>query len=229
MAGRSHPVAPAIGRKRVTSRAVPTPLLKGDTPVKRLLSLSFIPLLLLFGGAALAQGTAFSISVDEAGNGSLIDPTGLVITLPSSMGPDPGPGGLPSVLTYHLPAGLNGIQGDLLLTDGPNQTPLDVIRFNGDGTILFYSDSVDGVDDPADTPSPPQGLYTNLVSVPEVPVGAGDGATYIPNPGQPGFLDGGATYHILSDTTTDVPEPGALALLIGGGVSLLAFRRRRRA
>jgi hypothetical protein len=200
-------------------------------PVKRLLSLAFVPLLLLFGGAALAQGTAFSISIDENGNGSITEPTGLVVSLPSSLGPDPGPGGLASVLTYHLPAGLNGIQGDVLLTDGPNQIPLDVIRFNGDGTILFYSDNIDGVDDLADTPSPPTGLYTNLVSVPEVPVGAGDGATYLPNPGQPGFLDGGATYHILSDTTREVPEPGALALFIVGGVSLslLAFRRRRRA
>jgi hypothetical protein len=198
--------------------------------VKRHLSLPLVPLLLLFGGAALAQGTPFSISVDEDGNGSLIDPTGLVVTLPSSMLPDSGPGGLASVLTYQLPIAFPQVQGDVLLSEVPGGPVSDVIRFNGDGTLLFYSDIEDGADATADV-GLPTGFYTNLITLPEVPLGSGDGAVYTPTPNQPGFFDDGVTYTIISDKTSDVPEPGALALLIGGGVSLslLAFRRRRQA
>jgi len=89
------------------------------------------------------------------------------------------------------------VQGDAHLTD--SGTTLDVIRFNGNSTLVFYSDNVDGVDSQADTSSPPGSSYANLVTIPEVGTEAANGASYTPLPGQPGFDPSGPTYHFTSD------------------------------
>src|SRR5690242_1976361 len=77
-----------------------------------------------------------TITVDEFGNGSIL--LTAPIPLPSKIGDDPGPGGLSNVLIYGLP--FAGVQGDVLLND-PGLGVLDVIRFNGNGTLAFYSDN----------------------------------------------------------------------------------------
>src|SRR5437867_532860 len=103
---------------------------------------------LFFCHTAGAQAIVANVTVDENGNG--------VGTLgPGFLAPDPGPGGLPSVLTYDLPFAVT--PGDVFLFDG--LIFLDVIRFNNsaddgivlatDGspfTLVFYSDNVDGFD-----------------------------------------------------------------------------------
>jgi hypothetical protein len=69
-----------------------------------------------------------TVTVDENGNG--------IGTLgPGFLAPDPGPGGLASVLTYDLSFPV--VSGDVFLQDGPGGPILDVIRFNGllDGGI----------------------------------------------------------------------------------------------
>jgi hypothetical protein len=195
--------------------------------------LALVPLLLLCGRASATPGPApVVITVDENGNGSLTFPQ-LDPPLLSHIGPDPGPGGLDSVLIYTLP--FAGYQGDVHLTD--DGVLGDVIRFNGDGTLIFYSDNTDGVDALADTPTPPQGAYTNLVTIPEVGPDGDNGAWYTPEEGQPGGIGEvvtvgqgvGVTYHFISDTPA-VPEPGSLALLMTGMFSgtPLALRRLRR-
>ncbi|TMA35997.1 MAG: hypothetical protein E6J87_01930 [Deltaproteobacteria bacterium] len=125
----------------------------------------------LTGGRVLA----LTIEVDEFGNG--------IGTLGSAITNDPGPGGLPGVLTYFLP--FAGAQGDVLLYDADFGTFLDVIRFNGDGTLIFYSDNVDGFDAPADTPSPPSAFYPNVAQVDETGTEAFNDAYYTPTLASP--------------------------------------------
>src|SRR5262249_9411652 len=152
-----------------------------------------------------------SVSVDESGNGFWISAAGGFTGLPFALAPDPGPGGLPSTLTYQLPPGVAGVPGDVFLQDAG--VTLDVIRFNGNGTLIFYSDNVDGFEAIGDTPSPPSSFYPNPVVGNEFgPEGGVEGADYTPLPNQPGFDPTGqvVTYHLISD----VPEPASLALLL---------------
>jgi hypothetical protein len=161
------------------------------------------------------------VTVDENGNGTIdftpCDVNGGVVPMPGVLAPDPGPGGLGSVLTYTVnPPSF--VAGDVLLTD-PDGTLSDVLRFNPAGTggnqnylgsLVFYSNPIGGYDSLADTTSPPGLFYTNLLWLPEV----GDSAWYTPLPGQPGYITEfpSATWHFLSPSE-GVPEPGTLGLL----------------
>jgi hypothetical protein len=173
----------------------------------------------------MAQGPV--ITIDENGNG--------IGTLgPGFLANDPGPGGLPNVLTYNLP--FNTTKGDVLLTDFFNGTVSvqDVLRFNGNGTVVFYSDNIGGSDALADTPSAPRSIYPVSVTLSEVGPEGNNGAFYTPVAGGPGFfanaVGASGTYHFISDATSvSVPEPGGRALLAVFGTSgaVLLFRRRR--
>lgn len=190
----------------------------------------------LFGGLprlASAQGFSINIKVNESGAGSLSNTAGFNAPLPTAMTADPGPGGLSSALTYDLlnPPGL--VAGDLILMEpGLPGIISDIIRFNpssftgGSGSLVFYSDNLDGVDSPADTGFP-TALYANNLTVNEVGPEGSNGYVYTPTAGQPGFVSGAGgpvTYEIYSD----VPEPGSLGLLATGGLPLLGLLRRRR-
>ena len=183
-----------------------------------------------------AQPLVPNVTVDEDGNG--------IGTLgPGFLAPDPGPGGLGSVLTYDLQFFVT--PGDVLLLDAG--VPLDVIRFNNsffdsgvdiaalDGspfTLVFYSDSFDGFDALADALTLPATLL-NIVA--EVGPEGNNGAFYTPVEGQPGYVeeDGGltgivgVTYHFVSDGT--IPEPSSTALLaLGLAMLVLGVGQRRR-
>ena len=117
--------------------------------------------------------------------------------------------------------------------DGSTQ---DVLRFNGDHTLLFYSDNLDGFDAPADTSAPPARLYQNQVSIPEVGTDDDNGAFYTPGVEQPGGIGISAIdeeivvrYHFISDSPAPVtPEPSSLALLLSGALTSAPFVLRRR-
>jgi hypothetical protein len=186
--------------------------------------LGLVTLLLGLGSPALAD---FIVSVDENGHGTLQADHS---TLPFSgiLAPDPGPGGLPAVLTYPLP--FLATQGDVLLMDGANR--LDVIRFNGGETLTFYSDNIDGFDALGDTSGLPGAFYANQVSIPEIGSEASNGAVYTPLPGQPGFDPlFQPTYKFISDGTgAAVPEPASITLLATGAglAGFVGWRRRKR-
>ncbi len=200
--------------------------------------LTAVVALLVFGSGLASAGFQVFIKVDENGNGNLRNTAGANVPLPFSVAPDPGPGGLPAVLTYDMlnPPGL--VSGDVFLAAA--EGTFDVIRFNagetfpatGDtGALLFYSDNVDGFDSMGDTPSPPGAFYPNTLTISEMGSETNNGAVYTPVLGQPGFVAGAAgpvTYTFVSDGTFPVPEPASIALFALGavGVAGCAYRQR---
>jgi hypothetical protein len=161
---------------------------------------------------------AGTLTFDEQGHGT----TGAGV-----LAPDPGPGGLPAVLTYSL--GFAVVPGDVLVVD--DGIPRDVVRFNvpstgGPGTLVFYSDDTDGFDSLADTVHAPFFIYSNQVAIPEVGPEGDNGAVYTPGSNNPGFVAGvdPVTYHFISDGT--VPEPTWGGLSLFGGLAVMKRRRR---
>ena len=191
--------------------------------MKRLLAV-VAPVLLCFASAAHADEFTVHITVNEQGNGTLTNSAGFTSVLPSSMAADPGPGGASSALTFSLlnPPGL--VSGDARVYDGP--TFSDVIRFNGsNGTLVFYSNPLDGFDSKADIASPPASYYANQIVLSETN-GIVD---YTPLAGQPGFVTGAAgpvTYIVQSDPAP-TPEPSSLALLGTSVLGAAGVLRRR--
>ena len=193
--------------------------------------------LLSMSGYVYGQvGNNPSITVDEAGNGTLqfagVPPT----LLPGVLAPDPGPGGLPAALTYNLqgPPGL--IAGDVLLLEPGSTTISDIVRFNPAGTspgypasLVFYSDTADVAElvQLADTGFP-NTLYTNTMTIREILLpGNMHQATYTPGPNDPGFVPGfGVSYTFNS--SVPVPEPSTAMLAAFGFAGLAAWGWRRR-
>jgi hypothetical protein len=171
--------------------------------------------------ATVAVIPSNSIAVDEFGTmfvNNVLAPAGVI-------GTDPGPGGLTGVLIYTLP--FLGFQGDVFLTEGPGGAIMDVLRFNGNGTVIFYSDNTGGIDSLADTTSPPSTFYSNSVTLIEIGPEGLAGADYTPTAGQPGYDPNSiATYRFQSDGT--IPEPASM-FLMASGFAGLAFLVRRRA
>ncbi|SRR5258706_9927105 len=119
--------------------------------------------------------------------------------------------------------------GDVLVHElgAPTNQFSDVLRFDGQGGMYFFSESEAGTinPDPADVPVLPFGQPGAVALFESGPEG-NNGVFYTPTPGQPGFdtsgIFPGVSYHFISDI---VPEPGSGALLlIGAGI--VGFRMR---
>ena len=173
--------------------------------------------------SAIAVSTASAqnklVTVDERGNGNL---SGL--PLPSSLMLDPFSG--MTTLAYQLP--FPGTPGDIQLIEvnRPQPNISDVIRFDGNSHLFFFSDQDGPPVDPADVGLPQPSAVLQSIAIPEVGPEGNNGALYTPNPGDPGFdgTVGLLAYHFISDAP--VPEPTTLVLASLAG--LLVTRRRRR-
>ena len=65
--------------------------------------------------SAQAQGNNPSIFANEHGVGNITDLGGFVFNMPGVVAADPGPGGLPSALTYNLLGPPALVAGDLFI------------------------------------------------------------------------------------------------------------------
>ena len=168
----------------------------------------------------LSTAAVFSqnlLTVDELGHGTFVTnslPPAVIAVEPFS--------GI-ATLRYTLP--FLGTAGDVVLLDtvGGIVSTNDLLRFDGQGHLFFFSDREpnDPNPDPADVGVPPVSGF-QAVFIQEVGPEGNNGATYLPGPGGPGADPANPIYHFISD----VPEPGALALSTVGGILLLVLRAR---
>jgi hypothetical protein len=190
--------------------------------------------LLTIGAPAHAQLPTNIVIVDCNGNGSYITdflgPGETETPLLSSFTNDPGPGGLNNVLTYALP--FAGTQGDVAILNPDFGFDLtEIIRFNGDGTLIFYSNPAYGGPSLADTPTAPGDGYDNFeYAFEEYAPEFGAYATFWwPFEDEPGGDVSDTAFVFISDISA-VPEPSQVAGFGMGlfGLGFLAFRARRR-
>jgi len=163
--------------------------------------------------------------VDEFGGGLNLTENGQQ-TLFSTNAMDPT-GGLFNwpVLTFTLP--FLGTAGDVLMHEPlqPGSPVLDVLRFDGQGHLIFYSDNLDGFDAPADTPGMPDPLLANTFDIVELGNATFAYGSYIPTTGQPGWDASAPNYAFISEGV--VPEPQVSALLVTS-LGVLGWARMRR-
>ncbi|MGD0745003.1 MAG: PEP-CTERM sorting domain-containing protein [Verrucomicrobiota bacterium] len=204
---------------------------KGNHTMKRLTK----TLLALGCAYAITATSLFAQAIpiftfDEFGNGTYNG-----TPLPSALSPDPSGGITTSpVLVYSLP--FAAVNGDVLLTEGASPTNglSDIVRFwtvagaNLQTYAIFYSDvsRTDPADSPADVGLPTQ--FINPVVIPEIGPEGTNGATYFAGPGMPGSDATGVQPQIQYNIISDVPEPGTVALLMGGLGILVGINRFRK-
>jgi hypothetical protein len=170
-------------------------------------------------------------TLDESGNGFFqVAGTGpiplFILSLPGTVAQDPFSG--LSTLRYNVPATTSA--GDLLIYDDAAQTSLsDIIRFDGQGHLFFFSKLQPGetpqLADIAQLPAPLTQFPT--VSMTETNVGFGGlGVGYFPPDST--FLPGSDANPKEFLIISEVPEPAtAFLLLLGAGLFLVRQLRLR--
>jgi hypothetical protein len=171
--------------------------------------------------AAIAVTTAFSqpvITVDEFGVGTF---NGVPIT--SGMALDVSSG--LTTMSYTLP--FSAVRGDVVIFEPASGVVSDVLRFDGNNTLFFFSDVslADPKDSPADVGLPSTYLGNTVIFSETGPEAGPNGLFgYTPGVNDPGVNTAGAIYNFISD----VPEPGSLTLLACGlGICGFGIRRRK--
>ena len=194
---------------------------EGSIPMKRLMKVLLVSGFTSAAALTAALGqTGPLFSFDELGH----------MTINGAVGP-PGVLGFETnsgmtTLCYHLP--FAGGFGDVLIFEGTtSQTNSDLIRFNGQGLMYFFSDRDVNTNDVslADVGLPLP--ITPSSAIFETGVEGANFSMWTPGeaPPGPGFDPSRPTYKFISDV---VPEPGTATLAcLGGGLLLLLTSRRR--
>ncbi len=128
-----------------------------------------------------------------------------------------------ATLRYDLP--FAGTPGDVLLQESPGGPISDILRFDGNSHVYFFSDGSDGIDSLADVSLLPSPITPNLSFVEQGSEGGFQNYIYTPGGvGDPGF-NPFTSYNLISE----VPEPSPTLLLgcMGGGLLLLQTLRRQ--
>jgi hypothetical protein len=181
---------------------------------------------------ALSQLSA-SFEFDESGNGYLSGPDLLPQFLPFTMATEPISG--MTTLRYTLPAYVNGVpfqpaSGTLYIYDSSGSELSDLIVF--DTQYLYFFSQLEPGETPelADVPELPTIIYANPEATGnalEIDLGGGNmEANYVSLLGGPG-----STFARIVDYTfisSEVPEPGAGAIITVGLFLMLKRRRRIR-
>src|SRR5262249_27401532 len=126
-----------------------------------------------------------------------------------------------ATLWYNV--GFPALPGDVVLFEpggGGNTNISDLIRFDGQGGMFFFSELEPGEinPDPADVPIlPGTNPLLPVIFLNEIGPEGNNGALYKPLAGQPGFdptgVFPGLQYNFISDA---VPEPSPAALMLCG-------------
>ena len=158
------------------------------------------------------------IYIDENGSAYITPSEPFAFTLAQ----EPNSGSI--TLQYTLP--FQGVAGDVLLTEPGGSQISDVLRFDGNSHVYFFSDVEGGDTDLADVGLPSVFITPNVTIAELGPEGGYQYAYYIPTSTQPGYKSAapGTVYEIVSD----IPEPSVMMLAsLGGGLLLLLNSRRR--
>jgi hypothetical protein len=208
-------------------------LLAGLVQTQKMAYLPLGALMLALGTAQLTAQSTVTVYFDEFGTASIWTNAAPPMTaLSSSVIPDPS-GGLPgyNVLVYSL--GFTNMPGDVLVQDPtyPGDPILDVLRFLADGQLIVYSDDLNGISSPADTPGMPNPLLPNILFTTKDYVSSTLAtAIWTPNSSQPGYNPGFSqlTYNFFDPGTASIPEPATNGLLgVVAGISVLVGMLRR--
>jgi len=155
------------------------------------------------------------VTLDEMGNGYITP------QLPFAWAIELEPNSGLSTLRYDLP--FAGVAGDVLLQELAGGPLSDILRFDGQYHVYFFSDSSDGPpDSPADVPTLPEPIAPSVSLLEQGPEGGLQYVYYTPAAGGPGYTPL-TSYYIISD----VPEPTVTMMLgcMGGGLLLLRALR----
>ena len=159
------------------------------------------------------------INLDEMGNGYITP----VLPFPYTISEEP----LSHIATLRYDLPFAGVAGDVLLQESVGGPLSDIVRFDGQFHVYFFSDGSEGITSLADVPVLPSPITPNLTFLEQGQEGGLQYIYYTPAAGEPGYknLAPGTTYYIVSD----IPEPSATMMLgcMGGGLLLLLALRRQ--
>ena len=189
----------------------------------------------LFFMAEMSNAALITVGEGDTGEGRVVYGNIDGVPLTSHYGTDPS-GGVAAgtnVLYYDLPAPYTtAVTGDVRIRDPwESNTIQDVIRFDGNAHLIFYSYGAGSSTTGADLDTIPwlsvrDNPLTNNVVIFEQGTESNNWADYVATSGQPGFVNANnPTYKFLSDVS-NVPEPTTLGLF-SIGLAAMGFGKRR--
>jgi hypothetical protein len=177
--------------------------------------------LLPFALASLCANTALSQpfpgatwTLDENGRATLTYQSSTLATVTGVLQLEP----LSGITGLYYNLGVPSQQGDLLMLEPTTFETNDMLRFDGRGGVYFFSDLEPNDPNPdlADVPQIPLVIQGDSAVIIEAGPEGNNGALWVPSPGFAGADTSGLFPGIQYNIISDIPEPGALGLLLVG-------------